>query len=125
MVNIDLKDKPEWYLQINPLGKVPLLEEDKRVFESTNCAQYLDDKFNGRNPLLPAAHPLQRAQQKMMVEVIHGKIATPHMQLILKGADEQNREALAKALDEIEAMLVGPYLSGKRSLQHRQCQKFR
>ncbi|GAU94535.1 hypothetical protein RvY_06291 [Ramazzottius varieornatus] len=114
VVNIDLKDKPDWYLQVNPLGKVPLLEEDdnKRVFESTNCAEYLDDKFNDRNKLLPAAHPLQRAQQKMMVEVIHGKIAMPHMQLILKGADEQNREALAKALDEIEAMMVGPYLFG-------------
>ena len=129
VVNIDLKDKPDWYLQINALGKVPLLEEadDKRVFESLNCAEYLDDKFNSNKPLLPAKDPLRRAQQKMLIEVMHEKIGTPHMQVILKGGDEENKAALVKALDEIESMVKGPYLDGMsepKTILKKMCGRF-
>ena len=77
MINIDLKDKPEWYIAKNPLGKVPLLEEKgvkDAIFESLIIAEYVDDKFHAKNPILPADSPLERAQQKMLVEVIHGKV---------------------------------------------------
>jgi len=38
-VNINLKDKPEWFLEINPLGKVPTIEmpDGKVIYESAIC----------------------------------------------------------------------------------------
>ena len=38
-VNINLKDKPEWFLELNPLGKVPVIEhpDGKVIYESAIC----------------------------------------------------------------------------------------
>ena len=38
-VNINLKDKPDWYLEMNPLGKVPTIEmpDGKVIYESAIC----------------------------------------------------------------------------------------
>ena len=77
VVNIDLKNKPEWYLEKNVLGKVPLLEEQglhDGLSESLIIAEYLDDKFHDQNPLLPSDNPLERARQKVLIEVIHSQV---------------------------------------------------
>ncbi|XP_055333710.1 pyrimidodiazepine synthase-like [Paramacrobiotus metropolitanus] len=109
IVNVDLKEKPEWYSKISPLGKVPLLEEaeERRTAESLIIVEYLDDKYPDKNPTL-STDPLKRAQQKMVVEVITSKIMGPHQQTILKGEPE-NKEALLKALDEIEQIFLKSY----------------
>jgi pyrimidodiazepine synthase len=118
IVNIDLKEKPEWYQTISPLGKVPLLEFEsgnKRLAESLIIAEYLDDKFpeSGSGRLLPD-DPLKRAKQKMLIEVIGSKIVGPHQQTILKGEPE-NKEALLKALDEIEVLRkTTPFFAGEQ-----------
>jgi len=38
-VNINLKDKPEWFYGLNPLGKVPVIEmpDGKVIYESAIC----------------------------------------------------------------------------------------
>ncbi len=41
---IDLANKPDWFLKISPLGKVPLLKTSKGVlFESSVISEYLDE----------------------------------------------------------------------------------
>jgi len=41
---IDLGNKPDWFLKISPLGKVPVLCVDARqLFESSVIAEYLDE----------------------------------------------------------------------------------
>ncbi|XP_062602424.1 pyrimidodiazepine synthase-like [Saccostrea cucullata] len=67
VVNINLKSKPEWFLQKNPLGKVPVLEQDdKIVYESLICCDYLDQVYP-QNKLTPE-DPYRQAQDKMLVE---------------------------------------------------------
>lgn len=38
-VNINLKDKPEWFFELNPVGKVPVIElpGGKVIYESAIC----------------------------------------------------------------------------------------
>ena len=38
-VNINLKEKPEWFFELNPLGKVPVIEtpDGKVLYESALC----------------------------------------------------------------------------------------
>jgi len=41
---IDLSNKPDWFRQISPLGKVPLLRVgDEVLFESAVICEYLDE----------------------------------------------------------------------------------
>ncbi|XP_036815531.1 glutathione S-transferase omega-1 isoform X1 [Oncorhynchus mykiss] len=67
-VNINLKDKPEWFLKKNPLGLVPTLETSSGqvIYESPITCDYLDEVYTDKK-LLPA-DPFQKAQQKMMLE---------------------------------------------------------
>ncbi len=44
--NIDLAQPPEWFMQISPLKKVPLLLVDEQViFESSVICEYLDEAY--------------------------------------------------------------------------------
>ena len=38
-VNINLKDRPDWFYEMNPLGKVPVIEmpDGKVIYESAIC----------------------------------------------------------------------------------------
>ena len=50
---IDLKDPPDWFQEISPLGKVPvLLVDDSPLFESAVINEYLDEITGGG--LLPS-----------------------------------------------------------------------
>lgn len=40
---VNLRDKPAWFLDISPHGKVPVLKvDDEILFESNAIAEYLD-----------------------------------------------------------------------------------
>ena len=53
-VNINLKDKPEWFLEMNPLGKVPVIEmpDGKVLYESAICCGELKKVTNRSTVLL-------------------------------------------------------------------------
>jgi glutathione S-transferase len=58
---IDLANKPDWFLKISPLGKVPLLKvENDILFESAVICEYLDeitpDSLHPADPLIKAKH---------------------------------------------------------------------
>ncbi len=61
---IDLNNKPEWFMQLSPLGKVPILiVEDTVIFESSTINEYLDEIAPGRK-LQPSEPLLQRESVK-------------------------------------------------------------
>jgi glutathione S-transferase len=65
-VYIDLAAKPDWFLAISPLGKVPLLKVGGHViFESAVILEYLEEAQD--KPLYPA-DPLARAGHRAMIE---------------------------------------------------------
>src|SRR4029078_274039 len=58
-VYIDLAAKPDWFLAVSPLGKVPLLQVgDAVIFESAVILEYLEE--TQPNPLYPL-HPVALA----------------------------------------------------------------
>ena len=41
---VNLREKPDWFLQISPHGKVPVLNvDDQPLFESNAIAEFLDE----------------------------------------------------------------------------------
>jgi glutathione S-transferase len=62
-----LRNKPDWFLERNPLGKVPMLEHDgKVVYESLICNDYLDDIYPEEK--LTPTDPYRRARDNILVE---------------------------------------------------------
>ncbi|GAB4378235.1 MAG: glutathione S-transferase family protein [Elainellaceae cyanobacterium] len=63
---IDLSNKPDWFRQISPLGKVPLLKVDDQVlFESAVICEYLDEITPGS---LHPTDPLTKAKHRAWIE---------------------------------------------------------
>ncbi|MCU7797930.1 MAG: glutathione S-transferase family protein [Candidatus Thiodiazotropha sp. (ex Myrtea spinifera)] len=73
---IELDDPPEWFRQLSPLGKVPLLLVDEGVlFESSVILDYLDEV---NPPRLHPGDPLRRAQHKSWIEFGSGLLMLQH-----------------------------------------------
>ena len=65
-IDIDLADKPDWFLKISPLGKTPvLLVGDTAIFESAVILEYLEEAQP--KPLHPP-DPLARAEHRGWIE---------------------------------------------------------
>ncbi|XP_065750077.1 glutathione S-transferase omega-1 isoform X2 [Phocoena phocoena] len=69
VININLKNKPEWFFKKNPFGLVPVLENSQGqvIYESAITCEYLDEAYPGKK-LLPD-DPYEKACQKMVFEL--------------------------------------------------------
>ncbi len=65
-IDIDLNNKPDWFLKISPLGKTPVLVVgDTAIFESAVILEYLEE--TQPNPLHPK-DALKRAEHRAWIE---------------------------------------------------------
>jgi glutathione S-transferase len=65
-IDIDLANKPDWFLAISPLGKTPVLQVgDVPIFESAVILEYLEE--TQPKPLHPA-DALTRAEHRAWIE---------------------------------------------------------
>jgi glutathione S-transferase len=109
-VEVDLDDRPAWIYEKNPLGRVPVLEEDTFVLaESAVIDEYLDERYP--DPSLWPADPAERAHGRMRV-FRFDELSKPYY--ALRRGDDGARERLDAALATLEAVLQGQrFLSGR------------
>lgn len=116
---MNLHKKPEWFLKLNPLGKVPCLHyanDDGRVLpESGILCEYLDEVYADRNGarLLPT-DPYLKAVQKLDIEVFNKTIGLFYQVLRNRDANDESRliEKLARSITRFEAKLKNEFLAG-------------
>jgi glutathione S-transferase len=114
-IDVDLANKPDWFLAISPLGKVPLLKVGESViFESAIILEYLEE--TQPNPLHPA-DPLKRADHRAWMEF--GSTMLTDIWNFYTATDETAFQARLKSLAEkferLEQRLGdGPYFDGAR-----------
>jgi glutathione S-transferase len=112
-VDIDLANKPEWFIALSPLGKTPLLRvDDQAIFESAVICEYLEDTVG---PALHPADPLQRARHRAWIEFASATLNT--VGSLYTAVDEASLQVslntLAERFAQLEKMLQeGPYFSG-------------
>jgi glutathione S-transferase len=111
-VEIDLDDRPAWIYEKNPLGKVPVLEEDGGLVlpESAVIMEYLDERFP-EPPLLPV-DAAERALARLLVEQFDTRLG--HAYYALRRGEPEAREGLERRLAGLDRRLEGhAYLSGR------------
>lgn len=102
IVNINLKSKPTWYVGLNPNGTVPTIEhDDKVIYESLVCAEYLDSVF-GDHQLL-GKNPYYTAQQKMLLERFVQLIPS-YYKIVLAKEEKDRHEHIIKIKSILELM---------------------
>lgn len=112
---IDLSSKPDWFLKISPLGRVPVLSVDgQAVFESAVILEYLEDTCE---PRLHPEDPLEKAQHRSWMEF--GSSVLNDIGGLYSAKDEdlfsQKLDVLKNKFSLLEERLTdGPYFSGKQ-----------
>jgi stringent starvation protein A len=109
-VEVDLDDRPAWIYEKNPLGRVPVLEEDTFLLaESAVIDEYVDDRYP-EPPLWPA-DPAERALGRMLV-FRFDELSRPYY--ALRRGEDGAADRLDVALGELDGLLQGrPFLSGR------------
>jgi glutathione S-transferase len=109
-VVIDLDDRPAWIYEKNPLGRVPVLEEDTLVLaESAVINEYLEDRYP--EPALWPADPADRALGRML-GFRFDELSRPYY--ALRRGEEGAGERFDAALAELDGVLESQaFLSGR------------
>lgn len=94
---IDLNNKPEWFADISPYGKVPVIKHgENRVWESTIINEYLDEVFP-KPPLMPS-NPGDKAIARIWIDFANVKFTPTFYKLLLNQETEKQQE-LAQELN--------------------------
>src|SRR5690349_4354645 len=112
-VDVDLADKPGWFLALSPLGKTPVLKVGERaIFESAVILEYLEE--TAPHPLHPV-DALQRAEHRAWIEF--GSAVLNDIAGLYGAKDaaafDAKVAALAARFLRLQDRLVGPWFAGE------------
>ncbi|HUK93435.1 MAG TPA: glutathione S-transferase family protein [Gaiellaceae bacterium] len=111
-VEIDLDDRPAWLYEKNPIGRVPVYEEEGGLVlpESRVIMEYLEERYP--EPALWPLDPAERALARLWLERFDARLGSAYYRL--RRDDEGAREEVDDRLAAIDATLEAqPYLSGR------------
>jgi glutathione S-transferase len=119
-IDIDLANKPDWFLKISPLGKVPVLtvatdEGEVALFESNVICEYIEETQAGTK--LHPQDPLARAEHRAWMEFGSATLSDLWgLEIATDAATfETKRQAVAAKFARVEAALgSGPYFAGEK-----------
>ncbi len=111
---IDLAKKPDWFLKISPMGKVPVLDVGgTAIFESSAICEFIDETHAHR---LHPKDALQKAKHRAWME-----FSSTLIQLFYEMQNAQTAQDLAPRRNEIdqklrqlEKIVVLPYFGGPK-----------
>lgn len=113
--DVDLANKPAWFLALSPLAKTPVLIVDAApIFESTAICEFLDET---RLPRLHPENALERARHRAWMEF--GSSLLNMIGAFYAADNEKTLTARSQALrmrfEQLESALdCAPYFSGER-----------
>ena len=111
---VNLADLPDWFHDISPLGKVPVLKVDGTViFESAVISEFLDETYE------PTLHPqsaIEKAHHRAWVE-FGSELLGAQFRMLMADNEEgfnKNLEELKSGLAKVVAAAdeTGPFFSG-------------
>lgn len=112
--DVDLKNKPQWFVETSPLGKTPVLKVgDDAIFESAVICEFLDETHA---PRLHPAQALERARHRSWMEF--GSALLNTIGAFYNAGDAAALAARASdihsRLAQLESVLgLGPYFAGQ------------
>ena len=110
---IDLANPPEWFLNISPMGKVPVLQiGDTVLFESHVILEYLNEVADSD---FHPVDPLQKARHRAMMEFGSAMLGSQWMTIAAKDEEkfEKRRDELLGQMKILEESISpAPFYAG-------------
>jgi len=106
-VEIDLSDRPAWLYEKNPLGRVPVIEEDDRPLpESAVIMEFLEERYP--EPALLPADPADRAFVRL--KILRENDLTAPYYAFRRGEGFDHFDRALRAFDA--ALAARPFIGG-------------
>ena len=88
LTEVDLRNKPDWFLAVSPYGKVPVIVDDgQTIYESAIINEYLDEKYISI-PMMPE-EPVERAKARIWMDYCTNKYLTLSRKLLVDHGNEE------------------------------------
>jgi len=105
LTEVDLRNKPDWFLAVSPYGKVPVIVDDgQTIYESAIINEYLDEKYISI-PMMPE-EPVERAKARIWMDYCTNKYLTLSRKLLVDHGNEElqteNKKKMKESLIYIE-----------------------
>ena len=105
LTEVDLRNKPDWFLAVSPYGKVPVIVDDgQTIYESAIINEYLDEKYISI-PMMPV-EPVERAKARIWMDYCTNKYLTLSRKLLVDHGNEElqteNKKKMKESLIYIE-----------------------
>ena len=121
LTEVDLRNKPDWFLKVSPYGKVPVIVDDEQtIFESAIINEYLDEKY--KNISMMPEEPVERAKARIWMDYCTNKYLILSRKLLVDNGNEElqieNKKKMKESLIYIEKECFeknanGPFWLGK------------
>lgn len=112
---INLAEPPEWFNELSPLGKVPVVVVDDKdvLFESAVINEYVNEITD--SGLLPS-DPLEKAKQRAWIEYVSNLMGFQFQAFIAKeeAGFEENANKLMQGLTRLESLIQTPLAYGEK-----------
>ncbi|DBB03428.1 hypothetical protein WJX82_004221 [Trebouxia sp. C0006] len=116
-----LDEKPEWFLKLNPLGKVPTLAYKEgatthSVYESNICNEFLED-YHPDHPLF-STQPVHKARERTIIDHFNSKFVPLFYRVLVRQDKGQQQEVAKEIQDQLHWLeqhvdSKGPYFMGQ------------
>lgn len=112
---IDLANKPDWFLDISPLGKVPVIQvnDGPSIFESAVINEFVSEI---NPPVLHPADPVEKARNRAWIEFGSGLLGHSYRMRNAKTEAEcyEMRDKLIVELKKVENQIgAGRFFNGE------------
>lgn len=103
LIEIDLEHKPEWFSEVSPYEKVPVIKNgEDRVWESAIINEYLNEVFPDP-PLLPQ-DPGDRALARIWIDFANTKFVNAFYKMLLNQDPDVQKKWKQKFLAHLQFM---------------------
>ncbi len=103
IVEVDLADKPAWFEEISPYGKVPVLEDGEiRIYESSVINEYLDEVY--RHPPLMPSSASARAVARIWIDFDNVRFVPAFYRVLLEQDLPRQQKIVDQLVDHMKYM---------------------
>jgi len=100
---VDLKNKPDWFEEVSPYSKVPVVRiGDRVVWESVIINEFIEESFP--EPAMMPRDPWQRAQARIWIDFCNTRFASDAYDLVFAQDKAEQDRLRARVEDNLRRM---------------------